>query len=404
MKTLFHKSYFFSALMAAMVIGLGACRDDDTTPNEFTGEVKTYALNEVGTSGVSGEARFEERNDGTTRITLNLSGTPQGGQHPAHIHLNSASEGGAIAISLEPVEGNNGRSETIVTAQDNGSPITYNQLLDFDGHINVHLSADDLETLVAAADIGSNELTGESKTYVLNPRDVEGISGEVIFRQRRGGHTMAEINLENTPEGGTHPAHIHNNSVAEGGGIYTSLNPVDGNVGRSFTTIREDDAGNAISYEDIVVFDGHVNVHLSPDQLDVIVAQGDIGANELTGESVTYPLATAQVDGISGEITFAERLGGHSLATIQLTGTPAGGSHPAHIHANSAAEGGGILVTFTPVNGDTGRSVTTVRELDDDGALTYAQILEMDGHVNVHLSESDLATIVAQGDIGANSP
>jgi hypothetical protein len=39
-------------------------------------------------------------------------------------------------------------------------------LLDFDGYINVHLSADKLATLVAQGDIGQNDLTDVSKVYV----------------------------------------------------------------------------------------------------------------------------------------------------------------------------------------------------------------------------------------------
>jgi hypothetical protein len=85
-----------------------------------------------------------------------------------------------------------------------------------------------------------------------------------------------------------------------------------------------------------------------------------------------------------------------------LSGTPDGGEHPAHIHFNSAAEGGGIAFTFNPVNGTTGMSRTNVSSLNDGTAFTYSNIADFDGYINVHLSADDLGTIVAQGDIGQN--
>jgi hypothetical protein len=62
--------------------------------------------------------------------------------------------------------------------------------------------------------------------------------------------------------------------------------------------------------------------------------------------------------------------------------TPAGGSHPGHIHMNSAAKGGGIA--FNPVNGDTGISKTNVSKLNDGAAFGYDQVLTYDGYINFH--------------------
>jgi hypothetical protein len=38
-----------------------------------------------------------ENSDATVSIELELLNTPQGGSHPAHIHLNNAADGGDIA-------------------------------------------------------------------------------------------------------------------------------------------------------------------------------------------------------------------------------------------------------------------------------------------------------------------
>lgn len=377
--------------------------DDDSTPMISILDSKTYQLDERSNSGVSGTATFALQSDESVLVTLSLSGTPQNGMHPSHIHFNTAVEGGDIAVSLNEVNGATGMSETVVTQTNDGTPLSYQDLLDFDGYINVHLSAQDLATVVAQGDIGQNELTGESKSYNLGERDVVGISGSVVFEERINGEALATIMLSGTPDGGMHPAHIHMNTAAEGGGILYTFNAVDGTTGMSQSNLAMLDDGSTFGYSDVLTVDGYVNVHLSMNELGTIVAQGDIGQNELTGESTSYTLGEKDVPGISGSVIFEERVNGEAQATIMLSGTPDGGMHPAHIHMNSAAEGGGILYTFNPVNGSTGMSRSNLSMLDDNSAIGYTDVLTLDGYVNVHLSMAELSTIVAQGDIGSNN-
>jgi len=380
------------------------CNDDDeddvTNPNLQT---KTYQLFEKSDSGVSGTATFTDQTDGSVLVEINVNGTPADGDHPTHIHMNTAAEGGPIAVSLMNVDGATGFSSTVVTETMDGTPLDYNALLNFDGYINVHLSADDLETVVAQGDIGQNELTGETKSYTLEERDVDGINGSVLFEERVNGEAQATVMLNGTPDGGMHPTHIHENTAAEGGPILYTFNPVNGTTGMSISNVAALDDGTAFGYDDVLTVDGYINVHLSMDNLATIVAQNDIGQNELTGESISYDLNETDVAGISGTVLFEERLNGEALSTIMVTGTPDGGMHPAHIHANSASEGGPILYTFGMVNGTTGMIMTNLSELDDGTSFGYSDILTVDGYINVHLSADELATIVAQGNIGDNA-
>ena len=55
----------------------------------------------------------------------------------------------------------------------------------------------------------------------------------------------------------------------------------DGDTGMSMSDTRmgQSDGENSYTYEDILAVDGYVNVHLSADELETIVAQGDIGSN-----------------------------------------------------------------------------------------------------------------------------
>ncbi|WP_369993914.1 hypothetical protein [Winogradskyella sp.] len=371
--------------------------DDDGGGVTVTGESKTYTLVSVDDPNIFGTARFIENTNGSAIVELELIGTPSGGLHPAHIHFNTAAEGGDIAVTLGTVDGTTGFSSVIVSQLDNGTAITYDELLQFDGYINVHLSASDLGTLVAQGDIGENELTGEAKVYELDSVDDPMISGTATFQERVNGEALATLDLENTTDGAMHPAHIHANTAAEGGDIVFTFNSVNGTTGLSQTNV------DTITYAEVLTIDGYINVHLSASDLGTLVAQGDIGQNELTGESKVYALSAVDVPSISGTATFFERVNGEALAVLDLLNTVDGEMHPAHIHAGSVATApGAILFTFNSVNGTTGVSKTNVAVLDDDTAFGYDDVLTVDGYINVHLSAGDLATLVAQGDIGIN--
>ncbi|WP_442846012.1 CHRD domain-containing protein [Leeuwenhoekiella sp. H156] len=374
----------------------------DIGQNDLTGESKSYDLVTKDVEGISGTATFSERVNGEALLEVMLDGTPQGGMHPGHIHENSAAETGGIAITLSTLDGTTGVSKTNISALNDGSDITYTELLDFDGYINFHASAEDLGTLVAQGDIGENELTGNTKEYELVTKAVEGISGTATFAERKSGAALVTVMLEGTPENGMHPGHIHNNSAAETGGIAKTLTTLNGTTGMSVTHIEALNDGTEIGYAGLLDFDGYINFHASANDLATLVAQGDIGENELTGETKVYDLVTKDVMGISGTATFAERKSGAALVTVMLEGTPDGGMHPGHIHNNSAVETGGIAKTLTTLNGTTGMSVTHIEALNDGTEIGYADLLNFDGYINFHLSASELGTLVAQGDIGAN--
>ncbi|WPP51071.1 CHRD domain-containing protein [Catalinimonas niigatensis] len=385
---------------------LSVIAQSDIGSNELTGTTKGYDLALMTEDSVSGTLLLEQRKNGFTKATITLENTVEGGSHPAHIHANTAAEGGGIVISFAPVNGTTGTSVTNIRAFDadaGGEAVTYEQLLEYDGYVNVHLSADQLGTLVSQGDFGQNELNGESLTYELEERAVEGISGNITFEERVNGEILATIALEGTPEGGIHPAHIHQNSYVEAGPIVVSFNPVNGNTGMSKTNITAFDNGDELTLETLGEYNGYVNVHLSAADLGTIVAQGDIGANALTGESVTYMLDERDAEGISGIATLYERNSGNSLLVLDIEGTTEGGSHPAHIHANTAAETGGIVIDLTNVDGATGMSMSTIRQFNDGSSVSYSELLEYDGYINVHFSAADLGTIVAQGDLGQNA-
>ena len=391
-------------LFAVSLIYLSSCKKNDDPGPQLTGDSKQYVLSPKSNPAISGTVTFAKRNDNSTLITVQLNGTQPGGSHPAHIHANSAAEGGGILLDFNAVDGATGKSETVVKALNDGTPVTYEDLIAFDGYVNVHVSSSDLATLIAQGDIGKNELTTTTKVYTLNSVSNPAVSGTATFTKRVSGEALVSISLIGTTAGVTSPAHIHGNSAAEGGPIQIDLTDVDGATGKSESSVSERNDGTAITYDELINYNGYLNVHESESNLGTLIAQGDIGQNELTGVTKVYPLGPVSDASISGTATFAERKSGFTLVTLSLTGTVAGGNHPAHIHMNSAAAGGGIVLDLANVNGATGKSVKNVTQLNDGTPITYAQLLVFSGYINVHLSPTSLGTLIAQGNIGANAP
>ncbi len=362
----FSKRFLSLVIMVPFIFMSCSDNDDDTSvivdPSPTEINSKIYNLGSVGTLGITGTATFIESSDATLSVELELQNTPAGGSHPAHIHLNTAAEGGGIALSLEAVDGTTGKSTTTFTTLDNGSAITYEGLLNFNGYINVHLSAEDLATLVVQGDIGQNELTGEKMSYDLNEKDVVGINGTIEFAERVNQTTLVTISLTGTPDGGSHPAHIHENDIATTGNIIAGLNPINGTTGISKTQVASLVGGAAINYTDFLTIDAYVNVHLSDADLATIVAQGNIGSNlgnsSGTPESKTYTVtnsgASAYVfngEGLSNSsnpnftfkrgstYTFNVNTPGHPFLLNSVEGTGTGNRYDSGVSNNGAVSG-----------------------------------------------------------------
>ena len=374
----------------------------DIGGNALKGVEYTYEIAPVDTSGVTGTITFSERFNEETLVEIETTGLSQG-SFPTHIHVNTAVEGGDISISLADIQDNT--SLTNVAALDasaGGLKVSYDDLLDFDGHVNIHDPSDN-SIILGQADIGINELTGVEISYNLEERNASTVNGSLTFYERRSGESLARIELENTMPDLMHPAHIHIGTAAqeEAGLKAVILNPVNGNTGVSETNIARLDpevGGTPLTYQDLLIFDGYVNIHTTMTDA-TLLAQTDIGENALTANSEVFALDN--IPGVTGTATIFERKNGNALVVLEIT--PVTGDHPAHIHGGSVAAGPGpIEITLTPVN-SYGFSRTSVEEDDSGNPLTYADLIVYDGYINVHASETDLDTIIAQGDIGSNA-
>jgi carbon monoxide dehydrogenase subunit G len=363
-----HKTVLY-LLISILLIFTGCSKEDSGygAPQATVINSKVYNLATVGTLGVSGTATIIEKSDATLSIELKLNNAPMGGSYPAHVHFNTAAEGGNIALTLTAVDGSTGKSTTTFKTLDAGTPITYQTLLSYNGYINIHKSTTELGTLVAQGDIGQNELTGKKMSYGLAQKDVIGINGTVEFAERINQTTLVTIKLSGTRAGGSHPAHIHENNVATSGNIIAGLNPVNGDTGVSMTQIATLVGGAPITYTQFLVRNAYVNVHKSLSEMSTIVAQGNIGLNVGSKEAKTYTVtnsgSTAYVfngEGLTnssnpnftfkrgGTYTFNVNTPGHPfyLNSVQDTGT--GNVYSSGVTRNGAVAG---VITFTvPMN------------------------------------------------------
>jgi Cu/Zn superoxide dismutase len=370
----FTKNLFFLLMTISFVLASCSSSDDgylapvdpiDPEPTELNS--KSYNLGAVGDSGISGTARFIEKSDATLSIELTLQNTAEGDAHPAHVHFNTAAEGGDIALSLETVIGGEGKSTTTFTTLTDGTAITYAELLDFNGYINIHLSATETATLLAQGDIGQNELTGKKMSYELTEKDEEGVSGTIEFAERANETTLVTINLLGTSDGGLHPAHIHENDIATTGDIIVGLNAVIGDTGISKTQVATLVGGASITYTEFLTLNAYVNIHFSDADLATIVAQGNIGSN--TGnnsgstESKTYDVTNSGssayifngeglTDASNPDFTFKRgstytfnlSVSGHPFLIKSVEGTSTTNQYDSGVTNNGAVTGS---ITFT---------------------------------------------------------
>ncbi len=112
-----------------------------------------YQLAGTTNSNISGEVTFARNQDNTTTVFVRLVGASEG-IHPAAIHFNSKEEGGSQAIQLNACECL--ESETVVTQLDDGTSINFDQLINFDGHLNIFESEALSDIIIAQTNIGSN--------------------------------------------------------------------------------------------------------------------------------------------------------------------------------------------------------------------------------------------------------
>jgi hypothetical protein len=120
-----------------------------------SGSPQTIRIAPQNGSGESGTATFTSTEGNKTKVQVKLKGQPKGVQQPAHLHA-----GGCANLDPKPKYGLenvvNGKSTTVV-------PVDAGVLFQEGLALNVHKSAQDVQTYVACGDLSKANLAKPAK-------------------------------------------------------------------------------------------------------------------------------------------------------------------------------------------------------------------------------------------------
>lgn len=98
-------------------------------------------------SGVSGSVLIADYGEQSV-VTLSLSGTPDGGTHPAELRVGDCGEEGEVVLPLENINGSTGLSATVTET-------SFDAITGDDHALNIYLSPDDTDSAVACGEVGT---------------------------------------------------------------------------------------------------------------------------------------------------------------------------------------------------------------------------------------------------------
>jgi hypothetical protein len=107
--------------------------------------------------------------------------------------------------------------------------------------------------------------------------------------------------------------------------------------------------------------------------------------------SVTVPLNAQNGSGVSGTATLTD-MGTTTQVVVNVTGEPAGGAEPEHIHTGSCANLGGVKYPLANVVNGTATTVVNV---------SLASLQTGGFAINLHESAANISHYIACGDIPA---
>lgn len=264
-----------------------------------------------------------------------------------------------------------------------------------------------------------------SVTYEVSEVDDSGISGSVFVGEYGSSTTIVVLSLDGTSAGDTHPAHFHQGDCGSGGGIQVTLSAVDGNTGMSVTLTD-------VPYDDIVESDYYLNVHLSPEQIQTIVACGEVGEGEqatagraanaertqddaapgepatdqpeagqaqpgdaATPDTASYGLFPVESSGISGQVQLTELLGRGTRFAVTLVGIEPGNEYGLALYEGDCGPDRPKVRDLPPVGEVEGEPYASVTET----SLPFPTITDGDYFMYVFRTP-DMQEVVACGEIG----
>lgn len=270
-----NRFYLSTIIITIFLFAWAACSSSSTgsEPGDLTGESAEYELSSAGDSSINGTFLLEERIDGYTQVTIELTGLDEEEEYTVMIYSGTILDGGDLLIEFDPVDGSSGESVVVLSADAEGNTVTYEDLLELDAHLVVH-PAEDEEEILALVDIGRNALTGESLSFELDEVDESGVTGEISFLERAGGGILAVIEMENGGQAGEYSARLYEEDEEAPGDLLFEFNPFDAETGISKTNVSEFEDGTSIEFEDLEELEA--TLHVYDDSGTTVISIGEI--------------------------------------------------------------------------------------------------------------------------------
>ncbi|MCC5930830.1 MAG: hypothetical protein JJU28_16415 [Cyclobacteriaceae bacterium] len=148
----------FSILLLTFII-LFACETQSRFDADeiYTGNAVVYPLFAGTEFPFDGKVTIRERTDEFTEIDIQVKNTQGPRYFPIHLHYSSFDVSADLAAWLEPLSAATGNSKTLIKYLANESPVTYHDLIEFDGHIKIHLESGPMrDVILSYGNIGLN--------------------------------------------------------------------------------------------------------------------------------------------------------------------------------------------------------------------------------------------------------
>lgn len=250
----------------------------------------SYSISPTDSSGVSGTVYLGDYGLGNTIVAISLKGTT-GGQHPAHFHSGNCDSNGDIVVPLENVNGATGLSVTVTSV-----PIA--TILNGDHYINIHVSPEDLATIVACGEVGgaatlATTATDTSTTAAqtatgVKPEEFEtsirtagygifsvnnsGIGGQMQVSEQVEGGTNIIVTLDGIEVGKSYPMELRQGDCGPDRALLSELEPVPSVAGDPRASWTE----LPLTFEEIAEANNFIYVY-APDNSGTVVACGEVG-------------------------------------------------------------------------------------------------------------------------------
>ncbi|AZQ62702.1 hypothetical protein EI427_10770 [Flammeovirga pectinis] len=371
-------------LFCLSIISLFSCSNDelDDTPSNLPSNSKSYKLYSFELFNEAGSISLEEDLDGVVSFRVNVD-QPVITTSAVNIYNGSFNGVNEIMITLNPIPEGSTESITVITQTDNGTRVSYEDLLKIDGHLkilnNINNNHFDINTFT---DLGENAFNqGEEKNYPLYNN--EDVIGEMVMlpREFEGKPMLIGVNLNDIDETYDYLPAIYEGTKATGN--YTKklveLAPILKFASKSSYT-------NCSDYLTTEAIENGFGVVLL--KTGETIGKGDVGGNELTGSYNDYKFENVRTNKITGNIQLKERLNGKTLITFNLSSqstTPL--SYAVNLNSNNYIQQDSVIANLGIMPAESSEmQYADVRTSLSGRELSYAELTENDYHMRINES------------------